>query len=392
MSFNIYAYNGISANEVAFTSSLEPKNMRKISIYILLMVSVVMVSFQEKSVPFFVGTGDNSNQASISLFDLNLATGQITFRKQTPSAISPGYLSLSPNKKYLYTVTGDQKVNAYQVDKNLELTYLNNQGSEGANPCHISVHPSGKMVFVSNYSGGTFSVYGVAENGALNSSIYKEQFLGKGPHKNRQEKAHAHYAAATPNGKFVYVVDLGTDRVLNYVVNVTTGELSKNKKQNYFSAKPGSGPRHFVMHPSGKQLFLLNELESTVTACTVDQDGVIKEVATYESLPKDFTGNNTSAAIRMHPNGKFVYVSNRGHNSISAYKLVAGGKLEKVDEISEHISIPRDFNIDPTGRFMVIGNQDKNQLVVYAVDAKTGKLTFKHESVATPAPICIAFY
>jgi 6-phosphogluconolactonase len=351
-----------------------------------------MVSFQDKSVPFFVGTGDKSSQAAISLFDLNLSTGQIVLRKQTPTSIAPGYLNFSPNKKYLYAVTGDQKVNAYQVDKNLGLNFLNSQSSEGANPCHVSVHPSGKMVFVSNYSGGTFSVYGVEENGALTSGIYKEQFLGKGSNKNRQEKAHAHYAAATPNGRFVYVADLGTDRLLNYVVNVNTGELSKNKKQQSFSVKSGSGPRHFVIHPSGKQLFLLNELTSTVTACTVDQDGVIKEVATYESLPKDFTGNNISAAIRIHPNGKFIYVSNRGHNSISAYKLVAGGKLEKVDEIKEHISIPRDFNIDPTGRYMVIGNQDKNQLIVYAVDAKTGKLTFKNEGVSTSEPICIAFY
>ena len=365
--------------------------MKKLSISIIILACVIFFSFQNKTIPFYIGTQDKGANSSISLCELDLSTGKITLLDTFNNCVAPGYVSISPDKKNLYAISSDNKINAFAIGGDKKLNYLNSQPSEGSGPCHVSVDPSGKMVFGSNYGDGSFAAYTLQSDGKLNSPTYKEQFTGSGPNTKRQEKAHAHFATASPDGKYLYVVDLGSDKILNYVVDTKSGKLTPNPAQPFFSAKPGSGPRHFIFHPNGKSLFLLNELDATLTSCSVDKKGVISSLETYPTLPADFTGNNTSAAIHLHPNGKFVYVSNRGHNSISAFKINTGGKLEKVDEITKSVSVPRDFNIDPTGKYMIVANQDKDNLVVYTVDAQTGKLTFLHESISVKAPICVAF-
>jgi len=366
--------------------------MRKlISLIFVLALGLSAFSFKDKTVLFYIGSQDKSENAAVSLAELNLATGQITLKESFKTAPAPGYVSISPNKKNLFAVTGDNKISAYAIGEDHKLTYLNSQSSEGMNPCHVSVDPSGKMVFASNYTGGSFTAYTLAPDGKVNPPTYTQQFTGTGPNTKRQEKAHAHFTAASPNGKYVYTVDLGTDHVMNYVVNTQTGELKPNPAQTAFEAKPGAGPRHFIISPSGKNMFILNELDLTVTACSINDAGVITAIASYPTIPADFKDPSTSSAIRLHPNGKFVYTSNRGHNSISAFQIKADGTLQKVDEQTQAIKTPRDFNIDPTGKYMIVANQDKDNLVVYEVNPKTGKLTFKHESISVKLPICIAF-
>ena len=364
--------------------------MKKLSIVILILACVMTFSFQNKTIPFYIGTGDKGPNSSISLCELDLSSGKITLVDTFNNCAGPGYVAISPNKKSLYAVSSDHKITAFAIGSDKKLSYLNSQPSEGLNPCHVSVDPSGKMAFVANYTGGSFSAYLLQQDGKVNPATYTEQYVGTGPNTKRQEKAHAHFATASPDGKYVYVTDLGSDKIMNYVPDYKTGKLTPNPAQPFFSAKPGSGPRHLIIHPSGKSLFLLNELEATLTACAIDKKGAITSLETYQTVPAGITGN-TSSAIHLHPNGKFVYVSNRGHNSISAFKILADGKLEKIDEITKSISIPRDFNIDPSGKYMVVANQDKDNLVVYTVDSKTGKLTFLHESISVKAPICIAF-
>lgn len=352
---------------------------------------LVYCAYCQKSVSFYVGTADKAENSVITLCELNLATGQITKVDTFYNAKGPGYVAISPNKKNLYAVSGANNITAYSIQKDKKLKFINTESSEGINPCHVSVHPTGKMAFSANYTGGSFTAYTLKPNGAVSPASYTEQYVGAGPNKQRQDKAHAHFAAASPDGKYVYVADLGSDKVMNYLVDVNTGKLTPNPAQPFFAAKPGSGPRHFVMLKNGKSFFLLNELEATLTACAVDKQGVITELATYPTVPAGLKGN-TSSAIHLHPNGKFVYVSNRGHNSISSFKILADGKLEKVDEITKSISIPRDFNIDPTGKYMVVANQNADNLVVYDVDDRTGKLTFRSESVSIKAPICVTFF
>ena len=366
--------------------------MRKIiSLAIVLVLGLSAFSYKSKTVLFYIGSQDKSENAAISLAELDLATGQITLKESFKTAPGPGYVSISPDKKNLYTVTSDNKISAYNIGADQKLSYLNSQPSEGANPCHVSVDPSGKMVFASNYTGGSFTAYTLAGDGKINAPTFTQQFTGSGPNAKRQEKAHAHFTAASPNGKYVYTVDLGTDHVMNYVVNTNTGELKPNPAQAAFEAKPGAGPRHFVITPSGKYMFILNELDLTVTACSISDAGVLTAIASYPTIPADFKDPSTSSAIRLHPNGKFVYTSNRGHNSISAFQIKADGTLQKVDEQTQAIKTPRDFNIDPTGKYMIVANQDKDNLVVYEINPKTGKLTFKHESISVKLPICVAF-
>lgn len=367
--------------------------MKKLLLSIMLLSAGLRASaFQDANITFYVGTQDKGANSSITRCELNLASGQITLIDTINKSVAPGYIAISPNKRNLYAISSDNKVSAYAIEPDRKLKFLNSEPSEGAGPCHVSVHPTGKMAFVSNYGGGSFSAYNIADNGRLSAPVYKEQYTGTGPNTKRQDKAHAHFATATPDGRFVYVTDLGSDKVMNYAVDVNTGKLTPNEAQPFFSGKPGAGPRHLIIHPAGKRLFLLNELDATVTACSVDKKGVIKAIKTYPTIPADYAGpTNTSAAVHLHPNGKFVYVSNRGHNSITAFKILNNGELEMVDQQTKSIATPRDFNIDPTGKFMIVANQSSDNLVVYDIDPATGKFTFKHESIAVKAPICVAF-
>lgn len=365
--------------------------MKKLTVLFALLLAGSVSFSQKQAVQFYVGTQDKGANSSISLCELDLGSGTITLLDTFNQCVGPGYVAVSPDKNNLYAVTGDNKITAFRIGADKKLTYLNSQSSEGANPCHVSVHPSGKMAFAANYTGGSFTAYTLAADGKLNAPAYQEQYSGTGPNTKRQEKAHAHFAAATPDGKYVFVTDLGSDKVMNYMADVKTGKLIPNPAQPFFAAKPGSGPRHLVIHPSGKSLFLLNELEATLTSCTIDKQGKIAEVKTYPTLPSDFQGTNTSSAIHLHPNGKFVYVSNRGHNSISAFRIGEAGALEMVDQQTKSIATPRDFNIDPSGKFMVVANQTADNLVVYDVDSATGKFTFRQESIGIKLPICVAF-
>jgi 6-phosphogluconolactonase len=359
----------------------------------LLIASCVSIGVQaqKKSVRFYVGTSANDQESSITLCELDVKNGIITKIDTFNACVGPGYVRLSPDQKFLYAVNQGNTIASFGVGKGGTLTYLNRQNAEGVNPCHVSVHPSGKMAFLANYTSGSWAAYPISSNGKIEASTAKYQFAGSGPNKSRQEKPHAHCVLSTPNGKFVYVTDLGTDRLMNYTVDAAKGTVSPNPIQAYFYTEPGAGPRHFIIHPSGRFLYLLNELQATLIACTIDEQGVINEIETVETLPADFKGTNSSAAIRMHPNGRFVYVSNRGYNGIHAYEIQKNGSLKKVGEIQRGISTPRDFNIDPTGQFMVIGNQDTNNLLIYEVNPATGKLSYRSESVSITKPICIEF-
>ncbi|GGB93407.1 hypothetical protein GCM10011325_21010 [Dyadobacter sediminis] len=366
--------------------------MKKLVVFVsLLLFGLAGFSFQDKTVPFYIGTQDKGANSSITLCELNLSSGQVTLIDTFNNSSGPGYVAVSPNKKNLYAVTADNKITAFAIDADHKLSYLNSQSSEGMNPCHVSVHPSGKMAFAANYTGGSFTAYTLQPDGKVNPPVYTEQYSGTGPNTKRQEKSHAHFATASPDGKYVFVTDLGSDKVMNYVADAKTGKLKPNPAQPFFTANPGSGPRHLIIHPSGKSLFLLNELDATLTSCTIGKDGVIAAVKTYPTIPADFSGTNTSSAIHLHPNGKFVYVSNRGHNSVTGFKINSNGELEMVDQQTKSIATPRDFNIDPSGKFMIIANQSTDNLVVYDVDASTGKFTFRQESIAVKLPICVAF-
>ncbi|GHB78510.1 lactonase family protein [Persicitalea jodogahamensis] len=361
--------------------------------YLLILLAVAMgtLSHAQDKARFYVGTGARGEGSSITLCELNLTSGAVTVIDTFNSVVGPGYVVLSPDKKNLYSVNQDNTIAAFAVGEGGKLTFLNSQPAEGQNPCHVSVHPSGRMAFLANYGGGSWAGYPLVKTGRLHDASAKYQFSGSGPDKSRQEKPHAHCVVPSPDGKYVYVSDLGTDRLMNYQIDKKSGQVVPNPAQAYFSTKPGAGPRHLAIHSSGKYLYLLNEMHTTLTACAIDSKGVVSELETVPTIPADFKEKNTSAAVRIHPNGKFVYVSNRGYNSIHGFEILKDGKLKNVGEVQKEIGTPRDFNFDPSGKFMVVGNQKTNDLVVYRVDPDTGKMTFLSKGIALKDPICFQF-
>jgi len=347
---------------------------------------------QEKPVRFLIGSTDKSDSAGVYTAHLNPESGEVTVDEFIKTAPGPGYLAFSPDMQAVFIATGDNHISSYKFSEG-SLALINSQPSHGLNPCHVSVLPSGKMIFVSNYTDGTFSVYRVGEDYRLSEAIYKEKYEGKGPHERRQEMPHAHCAMVAPDGRHVYVADLGTDRVMNYRVDKSGENVQPNPDQPCYKVHAGAGPRHMVVHPEGKFLYILNELDATLTAVTVNQDGVLDSLATYQTIP---TGQNepgnTSAAIRLHPNGKFLYVSNRGYNAIHGYRIESDGRLTPVTIAREEIEIPRDFNIDPSGRFMIVGNLTTHDLTVLSIDPATGELAFRKRTGSVTSPSCIEFF
>ena len=362
-----------------------------LAIALLLCTCVAFQPAKNDTARFYVGTGAKGAESSITLCELDLKEGTVTVIDTFSNVQGPGYVSLSPDEKYLYSVNQDNTIAAFSVGKGGTLTYLNKQADKGINPCHVSVHPSGNMAFLANYTSGDWAAYPIAANGEVEAASATFSFSGSGPDKSRQEKPHAHCAMPAPNGKYVYISDLGTDRLMNYTVDIKSGKVAPNPAQAYFSTQPGAGPRHLAIHPSGKYLYLLNEMKATLTACAIDARGVVKEIETLPTVPTNFSGKNTAAAVHAHPNGKFVYASNRGYNAIHAYEIQKDGSLKSVGEVREGIDTPRDFNFDPSGKFMVVGNQKTNDLVVYKVDPKTGKMSFLSKSIALKDPICFVF-
>lgn len=350
------------------------------------------VAPKESGIRFMIGSTDRSDSSGIHFAVLNPETGEISFKGFTATAPSPGYIAFSPDKKALFAVTGDNMISSYGFADG-QLTPINSQPAEGQNPCHVSVHPSGEMAFLANYSDGSFSAYGVEKGFRLTPAVYTEKYEGSGPNEGRQKSPHAHCAVVSPNGKFVYVTDLGTDKVMNYVVDAAGKKTEPNAAQPFFTAKPGAGPRHMVVHPGGKWLYLLNELDATVTAASIAENGSLAEIATYPTLPSDYKQpGNTSAAIRLHPNGRFLYVSNRGYDAVHGFRIEQDGTLTKVTEVREKIANPRDFNLDPSGKFMIVGNQKTNDLTLLTVDPETGKLVYKSTAGKIAGPSCFEFF
>ena len=347
---------------------------------------------QESDIRFLIGSTNKSDSSGIYFATLNPVKGEVVFKGFTPTAPSPGYIAFSPDKKGLFVVTGDNKVSSYHF-ANGKLTPINSQASDGINPCHVSIHPSGEMAFVANYTSGSFSAYGIDENFRLSPSVYSQQYEGNGPNEIRQSSPHAHCSVVSPNGQFAFVTDLGTDKVMNYVIKASSKSVEPNSAQPFFSVKPGAGPRHLVIHPNGKWLFLINELDATIIVASIKEDGALVELGSYSTLPAGYAEpGNTSAAIRLHPNGKFLYVSNRGYDAIHGFRIGEDGELAQVTEMRERIAVPRDFNIDPSGRFMVVGNQKTNDLTLLDVDPETGVLKYRSTSGEIAAPSCFEFF
>jgi len=349
----------------------------------------------------FVGTYTAKTSKGIYRLELDLGTGKLSDPTLAAEVVSPSFLAPHPNQRYLYAVTetsdfGGKRsgaVSAFALDpKSGALKLLNVQASGGAGPCHLVVDRQGKNVLVANYGGGSAGVLPIQEDGSLAEMSSFLQHRGKSVNPQRQEAPHAHSINVAPDNRFAFVADLGLDKVFQYRFDSAKGTLTANDTPAAKVA-PGAGPRHFAFHPNGKWAWVINELASTITGFDYDAErGVLQPRESLSTLPRDFTGASYTAEVQIHPSGKFLYGSNRGHDSIAIFAIdQKTGSLAPVGHQSAGIKVPRNFGIDPTGKYLIVANQDGNILVVFRVNLETGELTPTGSNVEVPMPVCVKF-
>ncbi len=355
-----------------------------------------------KEMLVYIGTytSGKSKSEGIYIYKLNLASGALEPYKTVKNVVEPSFLAINKDKKYLYAVNETVEyegkpggaVSAFAINqKTGDLEFLNKQPSLGGAPCHISVSDNGKFVLVANYVGGNIAVLPIEANGKLGASIDLKQHSGSGANKERQEAAHAHSIILDEKNRFVFVNDMGIDKVMIYEFDERTGKLKPNSAQTFYQTKAGAGPRHFKFHPNGKFAFVINELDTTIASLAYDaKQGTLKEIQIVPTLPADFSGANTCADIHISPNGKFVYGSNRGHDSIVSYRIDGRtGRLEYVEHTLTGGKTPRNFAIEPNGRFLLAANQNSDSIVVFRMNGQSGKLEPTGNTAQVPSPVCL---
>ncbi|HEX8505340.1 MAG TPA: lactonase family protein [Hymenobacter sp.] len=344
----------------------------------------------------YVGTNVASEQEStIFLYRLS-PTGALTRLSEQRGGPNPTYLTMNAARGFLFAVNETQTfqgtksggVSAFAVNRRTgDLTLLNQQPSAGSSPCYISLDGNGKAALVANYMGGNVALLPVAADGKLAPPSATDQHEGSGPHKN-QNGPHAHCLLPDPANKYAFAVDLGTDKVYGYQLDPAAGKLTL-MAEPAFVARPGAGPRHLVFHRNGKVAYLINELNSTVTALAYDAAaGRFRELQTVSALPTGYAGENSCADVHVSPDGLFLYASNRGHNSIAVFAIdTSNGTLAPVQHMSTGGKTPRNFALDPSGRLLLVANQNSNNVVSFRVDLQTGLLAPTGQSVEVPTPM-----
>jgi 6-phosphogluconolactonase len=357
----------------------------------------------QKEVRVYVGTyTSNSKSEGIYVCKFDLKTGKMILVSTAGNVPDPSFLVADRNGKYLFAVNEllefegkpSGSVSSFAIEaKTGSLKFVNKQSSMGGAPCHISITEDAKFILVANYLGGNVSVFPLGPDGRIGPSSDLIQHSGSGPNKERQLSAHAHSITLDKKGRFAVAADLGIDRVMIYEFDRGRGKLRPNSLQPFFQTAPGAGPRHFAFHPSGRLAFVINELSSSVTSLSYQaKTGTLKEIQTLSTLSQGFNGPNTCADIHVSPDGKFVYGSNRGSDSIAAYRIdEESGKLTYIANTPTGGKKPRNFVIDPTGNFLLAANQDSDNIVVFRIDRQTGMLQNTGQAIEIPAPVCLRF-
>jgi 6-phosphogluconolactonase len=346
----------------------------------------------------YVGTSENAPGKGIYRFGFDSATGEAGPVELAAEAARPTFLALHPNRPLLYAVNAiaefqGQKtgaVSAFARDARTgTLRLLNQQPSGGTGPCHVIVDHGGQNVLVANYGSGSVACLPIDAEGRLKPPSSVIQHTGSSVNSTRQEGPHAHSINLDAAGRFAFAADLGLDKILIYRFDAASGTLTPHDPPSVSTAA-GAGPRHLAFHPSGRFTYVINELDSTVTAFSYDPAaGALREIQTITALPSDFAGENYPAEVVAHPSGKFLYGSNRGHDSIVLYTIdTQTGRLTLAGHQPSGGKGPRGFNLDPSGAWMILGNQGSNNVLVMRVDTERGTLTPTGQELAAPTPIC----
>lgn len=322
---------------------------------------------------------------------LNPETGRISPPQLVAEADNPSFVTYHPRGRFLYSVRerGDGEISSYAIENDGKLRFLNKRSTEGADPCHLAVDPSGTHIYVANYSGGNVVEFKLESDGRIGERLSNFQATGTGPNRGRQEKPHLHAVGTDPEGRFVIACDLGTDSVYVFAGPKTAPQLSQPIAKGTVS--PGGGPRHFVLSRDGRHLYANEEMQNRVAVFRRDPTkGTLERVQVVSSLPEGFKGYSSSAEILLHPTGKWLYVSNRGHNTVTVFAIETDGTLRQL-QVANTVRTPRGMDIDPSGRWLVVASQEDHQVVSMRIDSETGMLGRTGNPVKVGTPVCIVF-
>lgn len=383
--------------------NLKPTNcLRQLVAVALLFTSLnIGTSAAEFHVYFGTYTGAKSKGIYRARFDAKTgALSQAELAAETPS---PSFLAADPKEKFLYAVNEVDKfegkpagsVSAFAINRTTgALQFLNTQSSGGTAPCHLTVDGKGRNVLIANYGGGSVAAYPISRNGSLGAASSFVQHTGSSVNKSRQEAPHAHGINVDSASRFAYVPDLGLDRVMIYRFDSKTGTLAAANPA-FASVTPGSGPRHFALHPNRPFAYVINEMTCTLTGFQRDsKSGALTTIETVSTLPpgEAFKGSYSTAELIFHPSGKFLYGSNRGHDTIAVFAVdKKSGKLTYVENASTKGKTPRSFGIDPSGQWLLAANQSSDTVVVFRIDPASGRLTPAGQSIAVGSPVSVVF-
>jgi len=343
----------------------------------------------------YFGSHSEGPRIGFSLSHFDTETGRLTSPVFLEPAVAPAYFIIHPDGKHLYTCNSDpgSSVSAYSIDRaTARLTLLNKKPSGGGDPSYVSLDATGRFLMVANYLSGTFAIFALAPDGSIGERTAFVQHTGHSVDPKRQTHAYAHSIRVDPTNRFVLVADLGLDKLFVYRFDAKTGAVQPNDPP-FASVKPGSGARHTLFHPNGRIVYLINEMASTIIRFGWDSSrGALTEFETVSTLPADFHGSSACAEMLMHPNGKFLYASNRGHDSLAVFSAdPESGRLTLVQHVPTQGKTPRNFAFDPTGRWLLVTNHDSDNAVVFRVDPGTGRLTAAGSPVSVPSPFCERF-
>lgn len=347
----------------------------------------------------YVGTYTSNDCGEIYIYRMDSDSGELEYVETVKTLPNPSFLAVDSKLRNLYAVNeimdflGEAAgaVSAFFIDrKSGKIFFLNSKSSRGACPCHLTLDRSDRYIFVANYVGGNICVLPRNNDGSLGDAVSFVQHKGSSINPKRQEGPHPHSVVVDPANRYAYVPDLGIDKVMIYEIDLERGEL-RQTNQIWVRTKPGSGPRHFTFHPNGRFAYLVNELDSTVVAYAYNErDGSLREIQVESTLPSDFKGENYAADIHVSPSGRFLYVSNRGHNSLAVFRInEESGFIEAIGYTPTLGVWPRNFAIDPSGNFILVANQYSNNVVSFRVVDETGMPEPTGYVTHVPAPACV---
>jgi 6-phosphogluconolactonase len=329
----------------------------------------------------------------IGIYDYDLATGELAARDTVTGVTNPSFLAASDGGTHIYAVCESDggAVAAFRRDPGTgALTELNRQSSGGNGPCYVSVDPTGRYALVANYGSGSVAALPIADDGSLGEASSVVQHEGSGPNADRQEGPHAHMILPTPDGRFILAVDLGTDEVITYRLDTGSGQL---ERVSALKTAPGAGPRHVAFAPNGRTVYVITELANTLMTCDYDPEtGALETRQTLSTLPEGYDEVSYCAHVLVSPDGRFVYGSNRGHDSIAAF-VVAGesGEVDLIGHAPTRGNFPRHFTLDPDGTRLLVANQNSDNLAILARDPDTGLLSEESVIEGIPSTVCLLF-